>query len=73
MSLATFSDPIAFGHKSNDPVSVVFTLASQKKDSHLDLMNSLSKQLIKPEFLKMLFTCDNVDEMLNFIRQGENR
>lgn len=35
MSMMTLKEPIAFGHESNDPVSVVFVIASNTKDKHL--------------------------------------
>ena len=35
MSMMTLKEPIAFGHESNDPVSVVIVIASNTKDKHL--------------------------------------
>ena len=71
LSLATFSTPVVFGHKKNDPVKAVFTLASPAKDTHLQVLLSVSKLLTRPEFLEMLFTTSNVAELLEYIEREE--
>lgn len=45
LSLVTLKDGINFGVEDKDPVHLAFALAAKDKNSHLDLMASLSKVL----------------------------
>jgi PTS system ascorbate-specific IIA component len=72
MSFASFAEPVVFGHRKNDPVRVVFTIASPCKEKHFDSLHSLSKLLDKPGFQEMLFTTCDLQEMLGQIQLEEN-
>lgn len=42
LSVVTLSEPVAFGHPHNDPVSVVIGLATASPDTHVSLVASLA-------------------------------
>lgn len=52
ISLLTLKKPICFGHSENDPVNLVFTLASINNNSHLELLKRV---------VLFLSDVDNVD------------
>ncbi len=47
LSLAKLKTPVCFGHKDNDPVDLVFSLAATQSDDHVKLMAELADFLAK--------------------------
>ena len=45
MGLTTFSPPVRFGHKDNDPVSVAIVFGTVDNRSHLKALSQLSQLL----------------------------
>lgn len=66
MSLMTLQTPVSFGHKRNDPVSIIFVLASPDKDAHMEVLGEISRLLMKEEFLQTLRQCNRQQEILSF-------
>lgn len=73
MSMMTLKEPIAFGHESNDPVSVVFVIASNTKDKHLEVLMDMSKLLMKKEFIQLLNESEDVNGILNYFKIKEEK
>jgi PTS system ascorbate-specific IIA component len=67
LSLVTLSDPIEFGHSSNDPVSLVIGLAAVDHDSHIDLMSALAEMLMSEETVNMLLNATNESEVRSYL------
>jgi mannitol/fructose-specific phosphotransferase system IIA component (Ntr-type) len=45
ISLLRLSDPIEFGHESNDPVKLVCAIAATDQSSHLEMLKKISQVL----------------------------
>jgi PTS system ascorbate-specific IIA component len=67
LSLVTLSNPIEFGHSSNDPVSLVIGLAAVDHDSHIDLMSALAELLMSEETVNMLLNATNESEVRSYL------
>lgn len=48
LSLATFAEPVSFGHPHNDPVEIVIGLASASNDAHLTNVAALANLFNDP-------------------------
>lgn len=46
MSLVTLARPVAFGHRTNDPVSLVIGLAAPDDEGHVDALSTLAQFLV---------------------------
>jgi PTS system ascorbate-specific IIA component len=67
LSLVTLSNPIEFGHSSNDPVSLVIGLAAVDHDSHIDLMSALAELLMSEETVNLLLNATNESEVRSYL------
>jgi PTS system ascorbate-specific IIA component len=45
LSVVTLDPPVAFGHPTNDPVSVVLAFASPDRNAHVGLLAALARRL----------------------------
>jgi PTS system ascorbate-specific IIA component len=45
LSLVTLRDPVAFGHRKNDPVSLVIGLAAVDEEGHITALSTLAEML----------------------------
>lgn len=70
MSWVRLSEPVAFGHKSNDPVSLVVALAATDADAHTAAMAELAKLLGDPESRSFLDRVGTPPELMDFLRSG---
>lgn len=61
ISAITLKSPVNFGHKENDPVSIIFCLAAEGSDAHLELISELSN-LLEEEKLSRLIKSTNSEE-----------
>ncbi len=57
LSLITLKNPVCFGHSTNDPVDLVFTLGARDKNSHIEALAELASYLSKEDFLNILRGC----------------
>ena len=67
LSLVTLSNPIEFGHSSNDPVSLVIGLAAVDHDSHIDLMSALAELLMSEDTVNLLLNATNESEVRSYL------
>lgn len=54
LSWVGLSQPVEFGHQSNDPVDLVIGLAATDHDGHLEVMSSLAGVLADPDHMARL-------------------
>ncbi len=65
MSMITLSEPVNFGSKQNDPVSIVFAFGAQNGDDHLKALQDLAKFLMSEENIRFLKEGSNKKTILN--------
>lgn len=63
MALLTLRQPVVFGHKKNDPVSVVFSLAALDHDRHLELLSEFAGKFGAEGFVNSLLSCQAESEI----------
>ena len=63
MSLVVLKTPVAFGHRKNDPVRVVFGLAALDHDRHLELLSEFAGKFGKEGFVNSLLSCQSESEI----------
>lgn len=73
MSMITLKEPVVFGHESNDPVSIVFVIASDTRDKHLEVLMDMSKHLMKKEFIQLLNESEDVEDILQYFKKEEEK
>ncbi|MHC5250387.1 PTS sugar transporter subunit IIA [Enterococcus sp. LJL90] len=73
ISLITLSKSINFGSLDNDPVSIVFMIASTDGISHIELLKRISLYLSDDNNIQTLkhMTNENLKGFLNFMNGGE--
>lgn len=65
MSLITLNSPVCFGHKENDPVSIVICLAALKEDDHLQELAELVEILSNADKVKQIKNATTISTILN--------
>lgn len=72
ISLITLKNPVAFGNKAYDPVSLVFMLAATTDNGHIGAMMSVAQALCEPDMKEKLIAAKTPDEIYQLIlQQGE--
>lgn len=69
ISIATFSAPIAFGNKENDPVRYVFCLVATKGKRHLNAMTEFIQLLDEHQFYKLLDVSKDPIEIYAYLKE----
>lgn len=69
MSLVRLKEPIDFGHQTNGPVKLLFTLATKDKISHLQALRQLMHILMHKEDMEILFHSQSVTEIAEVINR----
>ncbi|PWH07216.1 PTS sugar transporter [Brachybacterium endophyticum] len=64
MSFVRLARPVAFGHESNDPVSIVMGLAAADDSAHQQALAALAGALADPDRRSALDTAASADEVL---------
>ncbi|TFD05509.1 PTS sugar transporter subunit IIA [Cryobacterium sp. TMT1-66-1] len=64
LSWVTLDEPVKFGHKKNDPVSLVIGLAAPDHEGHLEMMQALAGVLMNADLLVALKAADSPAEVL---------
>ena len=67
LSLIVLTDPVSFGHPSNDPVDLVVALSATDPDTHLEAMKTLSRGLGSGEIRAALRRAGSADEVIALI------
>ncbi|MFC5931284.1 PTS sugar transporter subunit IIA [Cryobacterium melibiosiphilum] len=71
LSWVTLETPVSFGHKKNDPVSLIVGLAAPDHDGHLEMMQALAGVLMNTEQLAALKNADSPAEVLALMSTPE--
>ncbi|MDJ0376416.1 PTS sugar transporter subunit IIA [Cryobacterium sp. PH31-L1] len=71
LSWVTLDEPVEFGHKKNDPVSLVIGLAAPDHDGHLEMMQALAGVLMNADLLAALKASDSPAEVLALMSNPE--
>ncbi|WP_017531347.1 MULTISPECIES: BglG family transcription antiterminator [Pelosinus] len=71
MALMTLKNPVNFGSKENDPVSVAVFLCAVDNTTHLKALAELMQLLDDEEFKTMADTASSKDEILAYINSKE--
>ena len=59
LSLAVLAKPVEFGNRANDPVRLVFGLAAQHHDSHIEVLAEIANKLSNEIFVKSVLTINS--------------
>ncbi|MWV59616.1 PTS sugar transporter subunit IIA [Rathayibacter sp. VKM Ac-2754] len=54
ISVVTLAEPVAFGHRTNDPVSVVIGIAATQAHGHVGFISGLADVLSRPDAIGAL-------------------
>lgn len=65
ISIMTLSEPINFGHETNDPIEIVFVIAAKENNSHLDALQDLARVLINEESVNKIKNAEKAEEVMN--------
>lgn len=68
MALTTLRTPVPFGHKANDPISLVITLAAVDHDAHLNAMGDMVDILSDPERFRAILDADTPEAVYACLR-----
>lgn len=71
LSWVTLDQPVSFGHKKNDPVSLVIGLAAPDHEGHLEMMQALASVLMNADLLAALKAADSPAEVLRLMSNPE--
>lgn len=63
ISLAVLKNTIEFGHSKNDPVKLVFGLAASTSNEHINMIQQISKLLIKKGNIEKISQAKNYSEI----------
>ncbi|WP_242502681.1 PTS sugar transporter subunit IIA [Bifidobacterium pseudolongum] len=63
LSWVRLSDPVEFGNKANDPVSLVIGLAGRDENEHITVMSAIAAALVKPEKREQLANAKDATEI----------
>ncbi|WP_067143404.1 PTS sugar transporter subunit IIA [Oceanivirga salmonicida] len=63
ISIMTLEKPVNFGNAENDPVSIVFCIASISKSDHIDILKFIMKLLDDENKLHYMLNVKNKNEM----------
>lgn len=69
-SLITLEPPVCFGHKKNDPVSILFALANRETRQHLSVMRDISKMICQEDFFDAVTGAQDIEAVIAYIEQG---
>lgn len=71
ISFLRLTAPVNFGHPENDPVDLLFGLASIDNKSHIRALKDLTKILSDNEKVKKLRKVKTTDEVFSILAEGE--
>lgn len=67
MSFVQLAEPVAFGHKKNDPVRIVVGLASRDHSAHMAALKELSQFMVSREKVDQLAAAPGVEELAKML------
>jgi PTS system ascorbate-specific IIA component len=69
IAICTLSDPVPFGHSSNDPVELVIGLAATTDKSHVQALAELATLLSQPDAVEALRVSTSDEEIYQTIQE----
>ena len=69
LSWVSLTDPVSFGHPTNDPVSLIIGLAAPDHDGHLSTMSALAAVLSDADALAQLKAADSPARVRKLLAQ----
>lgn len=69
VSLVKLKKPVEFGHKNNDPVSLVFGLGATSGEEHLKILQRLTRLLNEKETADELINTDSRNDIIKIIEK----
>jgi ascorbate PTS system EIIA or EIIAB component len=69
VSLITLEKPVEFGNKDNDPVDIVFALATKSDNGHLTIIAQLSKLLENEQCLRDIRNSQDIEDVFYWVNQ----
>jgi ascorbate PTS system EIIA or EIIAB component len=73
ISLVTLVEPVAFGHRANDPVRLVIGLAAADEEGHITALSTLAEFLSDETRRERLIRAAGAREVLELVRAFEDR
>jgi PTS system ascorbate-specific IIA component len=73
ISLVTLLDPVAFGHRENDPVRLVIGLAAADEEGHVTALSTLAEFLSDETRREGLLGATGAGDVVRLVRAFENR
>lgn len=70
VSMVQLEEPVVFGSKANDPVSLVFALGASNSDEHLELLKKLMVLLENKDTIAQLKTVSSYDQIKTYLNGG---
>lgn len=67
LSWVSLASPVEFGHKSNDPVSLVIGLAALDHTAHIEVLRAVAGILSDPAARRRLDAAESADEVRFFL------
>lgn len=67
LSVVTLTEPVAFGHPHNDPVSVVLGLAALRPDTHLPSIAAIANIFNDPGAIAALRSARTAEQVLDIM------
>jgi len=67
MSLVRLKEPIDFGHQTNGPVKLLFTLAATDKKAHLEALKQLMHIFLRKKDMNILLNSQDIEEIAKVI------
>ena len=71
MTFITLKNPVKFGNKDYDPVSIVFSLAATKSNKHFKALSELIKLIEKQDILDKLRSSKSYEEFMEVLTAFE--
>ncbi|CAG9297230.1 PTS sugar transporter subunit IIA [Celerinatantimonas diazotrophica] len=69
LGMTIIRDGVCFGSEDNDPVYLIVTLAATDKNSHIDIIASVSELFLNEEDINQLIKCKEVNEVYSIIKK----
>ncbi|MDZ5254340.1 PTS sugar transporter subunit IIA [Clostridium sp. LIBA-8841] len=63
-SMMTLSEPVKFGHETNDPIEIIFVIAAKENNGHLDALQDLARVLINEESVNKIKNAERAEEVM---------
>lgn len=70
MCFIQLTEPVAFGHETNDPVSLVAGLASKDHDAHMSALQQLAMFLSTPDMMEKLQQAETSEALCELLGLG---